>query len=415
MKRKAVITGLGIIAPGAIGKDTFLRVLKKGECYIKEITQFDTKNFPCKIGATVDDFNPSEFVTKNQIKYMDRFAHFAVAASRLSLEDANISTSNLESNIGVSLGVSAGGVSKAEKEFSNLLERGKGIYNFSPYGMLSLLPGSCSGAVSVELGLKAHSITISTACASALDAIGYALNLIRQGEIDIMIAGGADSCFTPFVYYTLSILGIMSSWEGNPCEACRPFEKDRSGFVLSEGAGIIVLEEEYHARDRGAYIYAEIAGYGASLDAYHITAREPSGEQASRAAFLALRDAEVKPDEIDYISAHGTATKINDIQETNIIKSIFKEHAYRLAISSIKSFLGHALGAAGGMQVVATALAIENNFLPPTINYINPDPKCDLDYVPNRFREKRIDIAMINSAGFGGLNSTIVMKRYNGR
>lgn len=409
MKRKVVITGLGIIAPGAMDKETFIKVLKKGKCSFKEISSFNTKGFPCRIAGEVEDFRPEDFIRKDHIKFMDRFAQFAVACARRAVEDANISLDSA-SNIGVALGVSAGGIRKAEEECANLAE--KGLSNINPYIALSLFPGSCSGSVIVELELQSWGLTISTACASSLDAIGCALNIIRKGEVEVMIAGGADSCLAPFVYYSLGILRIMSSWKGDPTEACRPFEKNRSGFVMSEGGGIIVLEDEDHAKKRGAHIYAEIAGYGTSLDAYHITDREPNGTQAVRAALLALTDAGINPEEIDYISAHGTATKINDIQETYIIKSIFGEHAYHIPVSSIKSFLGHPLGAAGGMQVVATALAIENNFIPPTINYQTPDPECNLDYVPNCYREKKINVAMINSAGFGGINSCLLIKRW---
>jgi len=410
MRRRVVITGLGVIAPNGIGKDAFWETMKSGKSCVRRITRFDPSDFDSQIAAEIDDFDPLEYVDKKNIRRMDRSSQFAVAAAKLGLEDARIQLEREDpERIGIALGTAVGGMDFAEPEFTKFIT--KGFNAVSPYLAIAEFPCSPLGYVSIELGTKGVGTVISTGCAAGIDAIGYALNAIRYGDADIMIAGGTEAPIVPLTLHSFCLIRATSRHNDEPEKASRPFDKQRDGFTLAEGCGFLILEELNHALQRNAPIYAELIGYGTTCDAFHMTASPMDGKQRAKAIMLALKDAGIQPEDVDYISAHGSSTPINDKAETASIKMVFGEHAFKLAISSIKSMIGHALGGASGIQAVACALTVAESILPPTINYEFPDPDCDLDYVPNIARKANVNVAVQNASGFSGKNSALVMRK----
>lgn len=410
-KRRVVITGIGIISPIGIGKKTFWEGILEGRSGAGRITSFKDSALPVKIAAEVKDFDPLKYMDRKCVKRTDRASQFAIAGSRMAIEDANIDLSNEDpQKIGVVIGAGAGGLAFAESQY--FAYTNGGYKSISPFLSIIIFGGAVSSMVSFELGLKGKSITISTGCTGASDAIGYAYETIQNKDVDLLITGGAEAPIRPIILSSFYMMGILSHHNENPEHAIRPFDKKRDGTVISEGTGILVLEELDHALKRNAHIYAEICGYAATNDAYHITTPAPDGEEAARAIKLVLQKANVKLEEVDYINAHGTATVLNDIAETSIIKKVFGEHISKLTVSSTKSMLGHAVGAAGGHQLVTSTLALENNFIPPTINYEYEDPECNLNYVPNKGYKANINVILIDAFGFGGKNSALVIRRF---
>ncbi|MEW9122513.1 MAG: beta-ketoacyl-ACP synthase II [Thermotaleaceae bacterium] len=411
MKKRVVITGLGAITPIGIGKNEFFQSLKNGVSGIDKITKFDTAGYETQIAAEVKGFDPNQYIDKKEAKRMDRFTQFAVAASKLAIDDAKLDTEKVDQHrFGVVLGSGIGGIETLEKEYQKLAE--KGPNRVSPFFIPMMISNIGSGQVSMTFGAKGPNTTVVTACASSTNSIGEAFRIIQRGDADIMITGGTEASITPLAIAGFCAMRAMSTRNETPQKASSPFDKKRDGFIMGEGAGILILEELEHARNRGAHIYAEVVGYGLSADAYHITAPAPEGEGAARAIESALRDADLKPTDVDYINAHGTSTPYNDKFETMAIKSVFGEHAYKLAVSSTKSMTGHLLGAAGGVEAIACVMAITQGFIPPTINLEDPDPECDLDYVPNQGKEREVNVTLSNSLGFGGHNASIVLKKY---
>jgi len=411
MKRRVVVTGMGCITPVGTGKETFWNSLKSGISGIDYITRFDTSEFATKIAGEVKNFNPEDHIEKREAKRMDRFTQFAVAASKMATEDANLDISTVNSErFGVVLGSGIGGMETLEEQSRKLFE--KGPKRVSPLFIPMMISNIGSGQVSIALGAKGPNQTVVTACASATNAIGEAFRMIQNSDADIMITGGTEASITPLSIAGFVSMKAMSTNNDNPKGASRPFDANRDGFVMGEGAGILVIEELEHAINRGANIYGEVVGYGTSSDAYHITAPAPNGEGGARAMVNALRDANITHEKIDYINAHGTSTPYNDEFETAAIKTVFKDHAYKLSVSSTKSMTGHLLGAAGGIEAIASIMSINEGVIPPTINYETPDPKCDLDYVPNVAKKRDVNYALSNSLGFGGHNATIIFKKY---
>lgn len=411
MKRRVVVTGLGVVTPVGTGKDSFWTNLCAGKSGISHVTSFNVDDYPTQIGAEIRDFDPHQFIDKKEARRMDRFGQFAVAAARLAIDDAKIDVNTLDSErAGVSVGSGIGGIITIEEQIAVLKE--KGPRRISPFFVPMLIANMASGYVSIEFGLKGPNTTIVTACATGTHSIGEAFKVIQLGAADVMLAGGSEAAFSPIAFAGFCAMRAMSTRNDDPLRASRPFDRDRDGFVMGEGAGVVVLEEMEHALARGAHIYAEVAGYGLSGDAYHITAPDPDGSGARRCMGMALTDAGLAADQVDYINAHGTSTDLNDKTETAAIKTVFGEHAYKLAVSSTKSMTGHLLGAAGGVEAVACALAIQEGVVPPTVNYDNPDPDCDLDYTPNKPAQREIFAAMSNSFGFGGTNASLILKKF---
>lgn len=411
MKRRIVITGMGIISPLGTGIEKNWRGIVEGKSGVRRITRFDAANYPVQIAGEVPDFNPEEFIEKKEIKKMDTFIHYALAASIMAAKDAGLEvTSDNAERVGVYIGSGIGGLPAIEHWHTVLKEKGPG--RVTPFFIPMVIINLASGQVSIQLGAKGPNSSAVTACATGNNSIGDAFKIIERGDADAMIAGGTESVITPLCVAGFSSMKALSTRNDVPEAASRPFDKDRDGFVLGEGAGILVLEEMEFAKKRGAKIYAEIVGYGMTADAYHITSPTPEGEGAARCMNMALKSGGINPEEVDYINAHGTSTPPGDAAETMAVKRVFKEHAKKLAVSSTKSMTGHLLGAAGGIEAVFTALAIYKGIMPPTINYETPDPECDLDYVPNKAREKKINFAISNSFGFGGTNATLVFKRF---
>ncbi|MGZ0049803.1 beta-ketoacyl-ACP synthase II [Brevibacillus gelatini] len=411
MKRRVVITGVGVVSPVGNDAQTFWNSLLEGKSGIDRLTAFDASDFPTQIAGEVKDFNPELYLDKREIRRTDRFVQFGLAAAKMAVEDAKleITPENAE-RVGVYIGSGIGGLSTWEEQHSVLLE--KGPRRVSPFFIPMLIANMASGAVSIQFGAKGPTSSAITACATGTNAIGDALRLIQFDHADVMIAGGAEATVRPMAFAGFCSAKAMSTRNDEPQKASRPFDKDRDGFVMGEGAGVLILEELEHAKKRGANIIAEVIGYGMSADAHHITAPSPGGEGAARCMKNALRDAGIDPTEVDYINAHGTSTDQGDIAETLAIKEVFGEHAYKLAVSSTKSMTGHLLGATGGVEAIATAFALRDQVLPPTINLENPDPECDLDYVPNHARKATVRVAVSNTFGFGGHNATVVLKRY---
>ncbi|MEJ5228137.1 beta-ketoacyl-ACP synthase II [Thermodesulfovibrio sp.] len=412
-KRRVVVTGLGAVTPlGPDVKSSWQAVLE-GKSGVGYITQFDTSNYPVRIAAEVKDFDPTKYIEPKEVKKMDRFIHFAVAATQMAIEDSELKITEANSErIGIVIGSGMGGLPAIEYYHKMLLE--KGWKRVSPFFIPMVIINLAAGQVSMKYGIKGPNLAVTTACATGNHSIGEAFRMIQYGDADVMIAGGAEAVITPMAIAGFSIMRALSTRNEEPQKASRPFDIDRDGFVMGEGAGIIILEELEHALKRGAKIYAELAGYGMSSDAYHITAPAPEGEGGARCMRMAINDAGIKPEEIDYINAHGTSTKQGDELETQAIKTVFGEHAYRLCVSSTKSMTGHLLGAAGGVEAIFTILSIYNNVVPPTINLDNPDPECDLNYVPHRKIEREIKCAITNSFGFGGTNASLVFRKFSG-
>lgn len=409
--RRIVITGLGCVTPVGIGKDKFWEAIKAGKSGLAPITRFDTKDFTCKIAAEVKDFNPTDYLDKKEAKRMDRFTQYAVVAGRLAIEDGNIDLETLDrENIGVILGTGIGGLETFETEHKKLLERGP--KRVSPLLIPMMISNMAAAQVSMDLGLKGSSMTITTACASATHAIGESFRMIEKGIMDMVVTGGSEASITPVGLAGFCSMKALSTNNDNPEKASRPFDKERDGFVMGEGAGIIVLEELEHALKRGATIYGEIVGYGSTSDAYHITQPDPEAMGGTNSMVLALKERDVDYREVGYINAHGTSTYFNDKLETMAIKNVFKEHAKDINISSTKSMTGHLLGAAGGVEAIVATLALKDGIIPPTINYDHPDEECDLNYTPNKSVEREIKYALSNSLGFGGHNASILFKKY---
>jgi 3-oxoacyl-[acyl-carrier-protein] synthase II len=409
--RRVVITGLGAITSIGIGKDNFWNSLLQGNSGVDYITLFDTENHGVKIAGEVKGFEPCDYIDKKEAKRMDRFTQFAVAASKLAIEDGKIELEALnKERIGTIIGSGVGGIETIEKEVTKYNDRGPS--RVSPLFIPTMIANMAAGQVSMRFGLKGSSMTITTACASATHAIGESFRMIKDGNLDMVVSGGTEAAITPVSIAGFANMKALSTRNDAPSKASRPFDKDRDGFIMGEGAGIIVLEELNHALERGAIIYAEIVAYGSTSDAYHITQPDPEAKGATKAMALALENGNIDYKEVDYINAHGTSTYFNDKLETLAIKNIFKEHAYELNISSTKSMTGHLLGAAGGIEAIATALALRTGKIPPTINYETPDEECDLNYTPNKMVERDIKYAMSNSLGFGGHNATILFKKY---
>ena len=410
-KRRVVITGLGMITPLGIGVKGSWEGLIAGRSGIKRITQFDSSNFPTKIAGEVQDFNPEDYIEYKEIKKMDRFIHFAIAATKMAIDDSGlqITASNAE-KVGVIVGSGIGGLHAIEHYHSVLLE--KGPRRITPFFIPMLVINLASGQISIIFGAKGPNSAVATACATGSHSIGDAYEIIQRGDADAMIAGGTEAVITPLGIGGFNAMKALSTRNDEPGKASRPFDIDRDGFVMGEGAGIVILESLESALDRGAKIYAEIVGYGMSADAYHITSPVPDGEGAARCMKMTLKDGGSDPSEIDYINAHGTSTKYGDEIESKAIKTVFGEHAYKVAISSTKSMTGHLLGASGGVEAVIVVLSIYNGIIPPTINLDKPDPECDLDYVPYKSRKMAVNYALTNSFGFGGTNACLLFKKF---
>lgn len=409
--KRVVITGIGAITPIGIGKDNFWTSLLEGKSGIGSITRFDTEKHETKIAAEVKDFSPKDYMDKKEAKRMDRFAQYAVAATHLAIEDGNIYLDSLNrERIGAVIGSGIGGIESLETEKDKYMEKGPG--RISPLFIPMMISNMAAGQVSMNFGLNGTSMTITTACASASHAIGEAFRMIKYGIQDMVVTGGTEASITPLSLAGFSSMKALSTRNDVPEKASRPFDKERDGFIMGEGAGIIVLEELEHAIKRGANIYAEVVGYGATSDAFHITQPDPEANGARNAMRIALEEGNIDKRKVGYINAHGTSTYFNDKLETLAIKDLFREHAYELNISSTKSMTGHLLGAAGGVEAIATALALKEGIIPPTINYETPDEECDLNYTPNKAVKKDIKYALSNSLGFGGHNASILLKKY---
>jgi 3-oxoacyl-[acyl-carrier-protein] synthase II len=409
-KRRVVVTGLGAVTPLGNDVETTWKNIIDGKSGIGPLTRVNADEYPAKVSAELKDFNPENFMDRKEARKMDRFTQYAVASALMAVKDANLTINEENSHrVGVWIGSGIGGMETFEEQYEIFQKRG--YRRVSPFFVPMLIPDMATGQVSITLGARGFNSCTVTACATGTNSIGDAFKVIQRGDADAMVTGGAEAPITK-----MSVAGFCAntalSTNPDPQTASRPFDKNRDGFVIGEGAGIVVLEELEHALARGAKIYGEIIGYGATGDAYHITAPAPGGEGGARAMKMAINDGGLKPEDIDYINAHGTSTEYNDKFETLAVKEVFGDHAYKLAMSSTKSMTGHLLGAAGGVEAIFTLLAMRDSILPPTINYETPDPDCDLDYVPNTARPKEIKAAMSNSLGFGGHNATIVFKKY---
>lgn len=412
MKHRVVITGMGAVTAAGIGIEKLWNSVVNGISGVDYVESFDTTGFEVKIGAEAKQFDPSQFMEKKELRRTDRFIQLAVAAAKLALADANYKINQLNAGqIGVIIGSGIGGIKTFEEQTKIFLK--KGPNRVSPFFIPMMIPNMGSGYVSIVTGAKGPNHTVVSACASGAHSIGDAFRLIQDGYAKAMITGGSEAAITAVSYAGFSSAGALSTNNEDPKGASRPFDLHRDGFVMGEGAGIIILEELEQALKRNARIYAEIVGFGASGDAYHITAPDPEGIGATAAMRLAIADAGIRPEQVSYINAHGTGTGPNDRIETKAIKQVFGENAFKLAVSSTKSVTGHLLGAAGGVEAIISALALKEGLIPPTINYHTPDPECDLDYVPNQARKANLEYALSNSLGFGGHNACIALKRYS--
>jgi len=412
--RRVAITGLGVISPIGHGKTRLWDSFMVGRTGIKRITAFDPTEFETQIAAEVRDFNPTDYMDRKEARRNDRFVQFAYAACRMALEDGGFAiTPQNAPQVGVLIGSGIGGALTWEEQHRILLERGP--KRVSPFFSAMIIVNMASGVTSILLGAKGPTSSVVTACATGANAIGDAARIIQRGEAVAMLAGGSEAAITPLSIAGFCSMRAMSTHNSEPEKAVRPFDAKRDGFVMGEGAGVVLLEDLEHARQREARIYAELIGHGMSSDAYHITQPDPDADGAARSMINALRDAEIEPSTVDYINAHGTSTPYNDRTETMAIKKVFGAHARRVPVSSTKSMTGHLMGAAGGVELIACVLAIEHQTLPPTINYEVPDPECDLDYVPNAPREAAVRTAMSNGFGFGGHNAILIVQKYDGR
>ncbi len=411
MSRRVVVTGIGLVSSLGVGTTETWDALLAGTSGVGRITKFDTTGFAAQIAAEVKDFDPLLFVDKKDVKKMDVFIQYAIAASQFAMDDSKLVVgSDNATEVGVFIGSGIGGFATIEREHKALLDGGP--RRISPFFIPSSIINLASGHVSIRFGAKGPNLASCTACSASAHAIGDSFEIIRRGDADVMIAGGSEAAITPMSVGGFGAMRALSTRNDEPSKASRPFDKDRDGFIIGEGAGIMVLEELEVARRRGARIYAELVGYGMSADAYHITAPSEDGNGALRVMQLALKKAGIGPEQVDYINAHGTSTPFNDRLETLAIKRCFGEHARRIAISSTKSMTGHLLGGAGGLEAGISALAVYHQAVPPTVNLDTPDPDCDLDYVPHSSRSMKIQYALSNSFGFGGTNAALLFKRY---
>ncbi len=413
-ENRVVVTGLGAVSPIGIGKENFWNALINGTNGIGRITLFDATDYTSQIAGEVLDFEPAQFIDKKEIKRMDRYTQFALAATKLAFDDAKLDTDKIDGErAGVFVGTGIGGMDTLHNQYQKLFA--KGPSRISPFFIPMMIANMAAGNIAIAFKLHGPCECIVTACASGTNAVGDAFRAIQRGDVDLMFAGGTEAAISPAgVAGFAQMKALCSDHNDDPAHASRPFDKNRSGFVMGEGAGIIVLEKLEHAQARGAHIYAEIVGYGRNDDAYHITTPAPGGLTQCKCMKLALDDAGLKPENIDYVNAHGTSTHFNDQSETEAIKLLFGEHAYKLAVSSTKSMTGHMLGAAGGIEAVATVLSIENDIVHPTINYETPDDGLDLNYVPNVAQSRTVNAAISNSFGFGGHNACVAFKKFIG-
>jgi 3-oxoacyl-[acyl-carrier-protein] synthase II len=411
MKRRVVVTGMGIVSSIGLGLDENVSALFEGRSGIDLIKTFTPdEDFPVKIAGEVKEFDPADYIDHKEIKKMDKFIHYAVACSKMALDDSGIEINELNAErVGVIIGVGLCGLPVIEKYHDILKE--KGVKKITPFFIPMLIANLASGQVSITMGAKGPNSCVVTACATGTHSIGEAARLIQYGDADAMFAGGTESVITPLCVGGFNAAKALSTRNDDPKGASRPFDKDRDGFVIGEGCGVVMLEELEKAKKRGAKIYGEVIGYGLNGDAYHITATAPNGEGAARCMNLALNNAGINKEDVDYINAHGTSTGA-DATETQAIKTVFGDHAYRLAVSSTKSMTGHLLGAAGGVEAIFALIAMQKGVIPPTINYTTPDPECDLDYVPNVAREKKLNVCVSNSFGFGGTNGVLIFKKF---
>ena len=408
MTRRVVVTGIGPVTPVGVGREALWDSLVAGRSGIKEVTLFDTTDFPVRIAGEIQGFDPHEHLDRKEARRTDRASHFAVAAAKLAWEDADAPQTE-PSRTAVVISTGIGGLSTMIAQHKVLLERGPD--RVSPFLVPMMMPNAPAGHVAMEMGFTGPNTCITTACAASGHAVGEASRYIREGYADVALAGGTEAAITPLSMAGFAKMGALSK-NPDPAKACRPFDANRDGFILGEGATVLVLEELERAQGRGATIYAEVAGYGASADAYHITAPEPGGGGAVLAMEAALSDADEASEAVDYINAHGTSTPLNDAAETRAIKKVLGEHAHRVMVSSTKSMTGHLLGAAGGIEAAVAALAIHTGMVPPTTNYETPDPECDLDYVPNEARKAEVRLALSNSFGFGGQNAVVALRKF---
>jgi len=413
LSRRVVITGIGLVSSLGIGTSQNWQALLAGTSGVARITRFDVSGFAAQIAAEVRGFDPLQYVDKKDVKKMDVFIQYAIAASQFAIDDSALAVTPANAAaIGVYIASGIGGFATIEREHEALLEGGP--RKISPFFIPSAIINLAAGQVSIRFGAKGPNLATCTACSASAHAVGESFEIIRRGDADAMIAGGSEAAITPMSVGGFGRMQALSTRNDDPARASRPFDKDRDGFIIGEGAGVIILEELEHARHRGARIYAELVGYGASADAYHITAPSEDGAGAVRVMGLALKKAGIRPDQVGYINAHGTSTPYNDRLETLAIKKCFGDHAGSIAISSTKSMTGHLLGAAGGLEAGISALAVHHQMVPPTINLDHPDPECDLDYVPHKSRAVAMDYALSNSFGFGGTNAALLFKRYEG-
>jgi len=410
-QRRVVVTGLGLISPVGNDKDQFWTAICEGKNGIGRITQIDASSYTSRIAGEVKGFEPSKYITPKQIRRLDKFTQFAVAAAKMAAEDSSLDMSKEDPyRVGVLVGSGIGGLRVIEQQHTILLS--KGPSRISPFLIPMLIANMAPGQIAIELGAKGPNAAEVTACASGSHSIGTALRIIQRGDSEVMIAGGTESCITPLGLGAFCAMNALSKRNDDPEHACRPFDKNRDGFIMAEGAGVVILEELNHALKRNASIYCELIGCGMSADAYHMTAPSPDGKGPAKSMESAIKDAGLKPEDLSYINAHGTSTLLNDKVETIAIKKVLGDSAKKIAVSSTKSMTGHLLGAAGGIEFCVISLAIKNGIIPPTINYQTPDPDCDLDYVPNKARKAKVRVAMSNSLGFGGQNAVLVAKEF---
>ena len=409
VSRRVVVTGLGVVTSIGHDVESFWSSLLAGKCGIDRVSVFDPTDFPCQIGAEVRNWDVTAFMDPKEARRNDRYTHFGFAAAKQAFNDSGLDATKEDlDRFGVMIGSGIGGMFTYESQLKVLAERG--LRKVSPFTIPALIGNICSGLVAIEFGARGPNYGVVSACATGTHAIGEAAHTIRRGDADVMIAGGSEAAITPFAFATFSSMKAMSTRNDAPQAASRPFDKDRDGFVMGEGAGILVLESLEHAQARGARIYCELAGYAATCDAYHITQPDPEGKGLSMAMTRALASAAAAPESIDYINAHGTSTPYNDKFETLAIKKVFGEHAHRVPVSSTKSMTGHLLGAAGGIESIIAVKTIQTGWIAPTINLENPDPECDLDYVPNQAREAKVRTVLSNNLGFGGQNAAVVFR-----
>ncbi|MDP8298382.1 MAG: beta-ketoacyl-ACP synthase II [Candidatus Tantalella remota] len=418
--RRVVLTGVGVVSPVGNNANDFWDSVINGKTGVARLTAFDPTYFYSQISAEVKDFDATQYMTAKQARRLDKFVKFAIAAAKMAIEDSGMDQEKVtKERAGVYIGSGIGGLHTVEVEHEKYLatkavDEAKAASKISPFLIPMLIVNMASGLVSIELGFKGPNSAAVTACATASHSIGDAFKIIQRNEADVMVGGGSEAAITKMGFGGFCALKALSTRNDDPLHASRPFDRERDGFVMGEGSAVVVLEELEHAKKRGAKIYCEMAGYGMSGDAYHMTAPDPSGGGAVRCMRASLDDAKLNIDDVDYINAHGTSTPLNDKTETGAIKTVFGDRAYKIPVSSTKGVTGHLLGATGAAELIACAKAIENDVIPPTINYEYPDPECDLDYVPNVAREAKVDVAISNSLGFGGHNVTLVVKRFEG-